>query len=148
MRRTPEMPGEEPAAETKPGVTELSNTSLDPNEIARQHERRVRTIAAIAADGEPDLAPMPAIGTERAIAERTIGGQRVRVRIPSRRVNEQVLKFGPESPLPRGTPVRADGNPCEGDEEPYGVVGDIETSEGLLVNRVIPIADPESEVAA
>jgi hypothetical protein len=64
----------------------------------------------------------------------------VKVQVPKRRENPQVSRFGPESRLPKGSYVRTDGTPVEGDEQPYGVVGDVLVPDvGWLVNRVVPL---------
>lgn len=125
-----------------PGETGvLNNTNEDPNEIARKRERALRAIAQAQNEGDGDIAPPPDLDDGPAMpTTATIEGQTVRVRIPAIRRDDESRKYGPESRLPKGTPVRKDGTPCEGDEHPYGIVGDIELpGKGWLVNRVIPI---------
>ena len=119
----------------------LNNAGDDPNEVARKREKALRAVAMATTEGDGDLAPMPAIDEGPAMPKTAeIGGEKVRVRIPAIRRDGDSAKFGPESRLPKGTPVRQDGQPCEGDEEPYGVIGDIELpGKGWLVNRIIPL---------
>jgi hypothetical protein len=89
-----------------------------------------------------DLAPAAAIGgaaQPTSIKRKAmIGGVEVEVEVPTVRKNSAVEQFGPESRLPKGTLVRKDGTACEGDEQAFGVVGDINTPQGKLVNRIIP----------
>lgn len=143
MSRTARTPGE---ASEKDGITALSNTNLDPNEIARQRERIARTLATVAAGGEPELAPMPAIDAGPAIETREFGGKAHRVHVPSRTENNQVQIYGKEVSLAEGTVVSdAAGTPCEPGKKRYGVVGRILTDDGWLVGRVIPdpVANPD-----
>jgi len=58
--------------------------------------------------------------------------------MPSVRRNSAHDVFGPESKHPKGTQVNKEGAPVVGDEKPFGVVGDINTPQGKLVNRIIP----------
>jgi len=128
----------------------LNNSNDDPNKVARDREIRTRTIAAAASGGEPDLAPMPALDEGPAMREATINGVKVKVHVPTIRRSDHVMRFGVESRLPKGTLVRKDGTPTEGDEEPFGVIGDIELPDvGRLVSRVIPfdVVEPDSQQA-
>jgi hypothetical protein len=105
---------------------------------------RAQALADAARRGvQPDLAPAADIGTVAQPAsikrKAVINGVEVEVEVPTVRRNSAVEQFGPESTHPRGTPVRKDGTRCEGDEQPYGVVGDINTPQGKLVNRIIPL---------
>lgn len=138
--RNIELPGEERGA--KDGVTALNNTNKNPNDIAREREATLRGMAiatATAAGETPDLAPEVAADDKPSIKRKTVmGGEEVEVEVPKSRVNQQVQKFGPESRLPKGTRVKEDGTPCNDGEEPFGVIGDIRTQDGILVNRVIP----------
>jgi hypothetical protein len=118
------------------------------NDVGLQHERTAKALAMAAAvqRGEnPDLAAMAAIGNEEGAPPTSIkrrmriGGEMVDVEVPLVKKNGDVEKFGPESRLAKGTNVRKDGMPCEGDEQPFGIVGDIITPHGRLVNRVIPV---------
>jgi hypothetical protein len=164
--RKPQVPGEEAvsgqaASETddlpapRAGTTQLNNIAgRTANDVGvdRENVVRAQAMADAARRGvAPDLAPAADIG---APAEPTstkrravINGQEVEVEVPAMRRNSAVEKFGPESRLPKGTQVRKDGTACEGDEQPYGVVGDINTPQGKLVNRVIPF-DAVKEKAA
>jgi len=128
-----------PGAALRPGITELNNSADDPNKVARDRERLVQAMAVAATGGEGDYAPLPDLDPGPALEDRVINGVRVRVRIPSKPRDGLAAKFGPESRHPKGTQVRQDGKACEGDEEAYGVIGDYETTEGILVNRIIPI---------
>lgn len=130
------------------GVDALNNTGKDPNTIAREREQQLQMTAAIAAGGKPDLAPTVAVDPAPSVRIADIGGQQVRVHIGTIRRNDHVAKYGPESRLPKGTPVKRDGTPCEGDEQPYGIIGDIELPGiGRLVSRVIPFDAMGGEAA-
>lgn len=121
------------------GVDALNNTGKDPNTIAREREQQLQMTAAIATGGKPDLAPTVAVDPAPSVRTAEIAGEQVRVHVGSIRRNDHVAKYGPESRLPKGTPVKRDGTPCEGDEQPYGIIGDIELpGVGRLVSRVIP----------
>jgi hypothetical protein len=123
------------------GVTELNNAGRgDPNAVAREREAMLRGKAISTLQNKADLAPGPELDDMEETGEIEAGGERVRFRVPKRVLNPQVDRFGGESKLPRGTWVRKDGTPCEGSETPHGVVGDIDTPQGKLVNRVIPVA--------
>jgi hypothetical protein len=125
----------------KNDLTALNNTNVDPHEVARSREEfaRSRALGEAASRGKvADLAPEPAMGEGRALEDAIAAGE-VRVVVPERRVNKHVELFGPESSLPRGTFVLADGTPAAKDEKPFGVIGDINTPEGKLVNRVISL---------
>jgi hypothetical protein len=136
-----QVPGEQ-KIDPKTGLPPvLNNADMDVNEVGRQREMQVRAIAMAATGGQGELAPSPAIDTGPALQERTMAGERVVVRVPAIRHNVQVSKYGPESSFPKGTLVRRDGTPCEGNETAYGVIGDIVTNEGILVHRVIPLED-------
>lgn len=130
----------------KAGTTELNNiVGVTANDVGVERENLVRAqaMADAARRGEaPDLAPAADIGKPAQPAsikrKAVINGVEVEVEMPTVRRNSVVEQFGPESRLPKGTPVRQDGTPCEGDEKPFGVIGDINTAHGKLVNRVIP----------
>lgn len=137
MAKTPQMPGEQkidPATGLPPV---LNNTNDDPNAVARTRERVIQATAMAATGGEGEIAPSPEIDAGPALRTAVIDGESVQVRVPPIRHNADVVKFGPESRLPKGTPVRQDGKACEGDEQPYGIVADILTPRGVLVNRVV-----------
>lgn len=144
MRKTASIPGIDRAGID--GITELNNAGDDPNEIARQRERHIRGTAMAATGGDGEIADGPEIGAGNAITTRVIDGRRVRVSIPPVSRNPDVTRYGREQTLPAGTPVTHDGKPCEGAEEPYGVIGSVMTERGWLVGRVVPLAD-ESEAA-
>jgi len=131
-------PGDEPV---KDGVTGLNNVRDDPNKVARDRESIVRGRAVGTIGEGADLAPPVTVGDGKALGQdATIAGQNVLVVVPKRVENPHVSKFGPESRLPRGTYVRKDGTPVQGDEKPYGIIGDvIVPNVGRLVNRVVPL---------
>lgn len=151
-KASPQMPGEEapapkvdPIDKPKPGTTELNNTSgSTANSVGSDRESVVRAMAQADAARRgvaPDMAPAVEIG---APAEPTslkrkaiINGVEVEVEVPLTRRNSAVDTFGPESSYPKGTQIRADGKPCEGNDIAVGVVGDINTPQGKLVNRVL-----------
>lgn len=158
MKKKPaQIPGDDPAARAeasgndvapkKDGVTALNNIhGTTANQVGQERENLVRAqaMADAAKRGEsPDLAPPADIGKPAAPTalkrKAIINGVEVEVEVPMVRRNSVVETFGPESKHAKGTPVRKDGTPCEGDEKPYGVIGDINTAQGKLVNRVIPL---------
>lgn len=134
-------PGEEQA---KDGLTALNNAGReDPNKVGRDRERQVRTIAAVSAGGDADLAPPPKIDAAPAIETAIINGKEVRVRRSSTRRDELSLLYGNESKLPDGTQVNKDGSVFEGVGQPFGTIGSIMTDDGWLVGRIIPLANDE-----
>lgn len=154
------MPGEEakPAVEvaeetdgapeaTRAGTTELNNIAgKSANEVGTDRENVVRAMAMADAARRgvaPDLAPAADIGkpAEPASLKRKaiINGVEVEVEVPTVRRNSAVAQFGPESKHARGALVNKDGSLFEGAGEPYGVIGDINTPQGKLVNRIIPL---------
>jgi hypothetical protein len=128
-KRALQIPGEEGP---------LNNADDDPNQVAAEREGVLQSLAR--AHGTDDIAPPPDLDAGDTEADVMLGGERVRVLVPQRRINPQVSKFGPESKLPRGTAVRKDGTPAQGSDVPYGYIGDIMTPQGRLINRVIPVA--------
>jgi len=116
------------------------------NDVGEQHERTARVMAmadAVKRGEDPDLAPPAKLGkaAPAAVTKRkaVINGIEVIVDVPIIQKNLDVEQFGPESRLPKGTPVDKNGMACEGDAQPYGVIGDVLTPGGRLVNRVIPV---------
>ena len=150
-KAAPRIPGDDedmPASRAPSNLLNNAGTKT-PNDVAAERENVVRAMAMAEAAkrGEsPDLAPAPAIGSEgpegpTSIKRKVmINGVEVETVTPVIRKNTHVAMFGPESRLPSGTPVKQDGTPCEGDEEAYGVIGDIITPQGRLVGRIIPVA--------
>lgn len=147
-RAAARVPGEEDVQEQpRAGTTELNNiVGKTANDVGTERENVVRAqaMADAARRGQaPDLAPAADIGAPAQPAslkrKAIINGVEVEVEVPTVRRNSAVEQFGPESKHPKGTQVRKDGTPCEGDEAPYGVIGDINTPQGKLVNRVIPL---------
>lgn len=141
-------PGEDATdVSTKTGTTELNNIAgKTANDVGLDRESVVRSqaIADAARRGQKaDLAPAVAIGgdAEPASRKRTaiINGVKVEVDVPTVRRNSAVAQFGPESTHPRGTLVNKDGSLHVGVGEAYGVIGDINTPQGKLVNRIIPL---------
>lgn len=139
MKRDTQMPGEA-KLDPKTGLPPaLNNSDADPNDVARSRERVLQATAIAATGGEGEIAPAPELDTGPAMRTAKLGGENVRVQIPAVRRNPHVVKYGPESRHPNGTPVDEKGNPIEGDAQPWGIVGNIETPQGLLVNRIIPL---------
>jgi hypothetical protein len=154
-RKAVEVPEGEDAAELpgKAGTTALNNIAgKTANDVGLDREEAVRGMAlAVASAGgkTADLAPPAAIGGDvsKKVKPRTIviDGEEVQVIVPERpNVSQDVQRYGPESRLASGTPVRQDGSPCNTGETPYGVIGDIQTAHGKLVRRVIPLAALEA----
>jgi hypothetical protein len=149
-QRAIQIPGED-LPQSKAGTTELNNiTGKTANDVGGERETVLRARAAADAANRgvaADIAPGAAIGAASqegpSVLKRRamVNGVEVDVETTVRKANPHVQRFGPESRLPSGTPVRKDGTPCEGDEQPYGIIGDIILPEGRLVNRVIPVAD-------
>lgn len=148
-KTTARVPGEEgdEVVQPKPGTNQLNNIAgQTANDVATDREAIVRAQAMAdaarrgrAADLAPPVevaAPAEPVSLKRRAI---INGVEVEVEVPTVRRNSAVEQFGPESKHPKGTPVRKDGTPCEGDEVPYGVIGDINTAQGKLVNRIIPL---------
>lgn len=138
-----------PASRATPDV--LNNAGRGTaNDVGIEHERRVQALAmadAIKRGDKPDLAALAALSdpatqqTGPIKRTRVINGVEVEVEIPVVRRNEHVQTFGPESKLPKGTPVNKDGTAYEGGGQAYGVIGDINLPEGKLVSRIIPLSD-------
>lgn len=156
-KTTTRVPGEESARSAeledganervREGVTALNNTTgRTANDVGLDREAVVRAqaVADAARRGQTaDLAPAADIGKPAAptSAKRKVmmNGQEVEVEVPLVRRNSAVEQFGPESKLPVGTAVNKDGTAFEGAGEPYGVIGNINTPQGKLVNRIIPL---------
>ena len=126
----------------------------DPASIAEQHERiaQANAMAEAAKQGKTaDIAPSSVAprklkpGKHKRVMP---NGDVVEVDINARPIDPMVEAYGPEVQAPKGTPVRKDGTPCQGNEQPYGVVGDIMTSQGRLVSRVIPYDSLQDKDAA
>lgn len=158
MKKTPQMPGETAGAaaattedgaaeKVRSGITELNNTTgTTANQVGQQREDVVRSQAMADAAKRgvaPDLAPAADIGkpAEPVSIKRKaiINGVEVEVEVPTVRRNSAVETFGSESKHARGALVNKDGTLFEGAGEPYGVIGDINTPQGKLVNRIIPL---------
>lgn len=139
MAKQPQMPGTE--------VTALNNTNDDPNTIARDRERVTQAVAVAATGGEGSIAPPPPLDDGPAMRKATLGGKETKVRLSPVRRDPLSAQYGQESKLPKGTPVKEDGTVFEGSGQPYGVIGDIETPQGWLINRVIPLDSLTTEDA-
>ena len=141
-------------APKKDGTTELNNIAgRTANDVGADREAVVRSMAVADAARHgrtPDLAPPADIGrpVEPTSTKRKaiMNGVEVDVDVPTVRKNSAVAVFGPEVSYPKGTPIRADGKPCEGNDEAVGVVGDVNTPQGKLVNRVIKFDTLKSAV--
>ena len=141
-----QTPGDQPDddAETLPGADQGPTDPDDPVAIAEARERQVQATAmaeAAAAGKTADIAPSSVAPRKlKAGKHKRVmpNGDVVEVDINARPIDPMVEAYGPEVQAPKGTPVRKDGTPCQGNEQPYGVVGDIVTSQGRLVSRVIP----------
>lgn len=135
------------AEQVRTGITALNNTTgTTANDVGSQREDVVRGMAmadAARRGVQPDLAPPADIGkpAEPASLKRKaiINGHEVEVEVPTVRRNSAVEQFGHESRHARGALVNKDGTLFEGAGEPYGVIGDINTTQGKLVNRIIPL---------
>jgi hypothetical protein len=140
MAQHTRVPGEE-KIDPKTGLPPvLNNANEDVNEIGRKRERVLAATAMAATGGEGEIAPPPPIDDGPAERVAQFAGKDVRVRISPTRRDPMSAKFGPESKLPKGTQVNKDGTVYEGAEgQPYGVIGDIETPQGWLINRIIPL---------
>lgn len=139
MMKEPRTPGEariDPNTGLPPA---LNNTAEDPNDVARSRERVIQATAVAATGGEGEIAPPPALDSGPAMRTAKLGGEDVKVRLSPVRRDAHSVKYGPESKLPKGTPVNKDGSVCEGTAQPYGIIGDIETPQGWLINRIIPM---------
>lgn len=140
-----QTPGDD--AEDIPGANQGPSDPDDPVAIAEARERQVQAtaMAEAAASGKiADIAPSSVkpraplkAGKRRA---RMPNGDIVEVDIAAAPKDINVELYGPEVNAPKGTPVRKDGTPCQGSEQPFGYVGDIMTPQGRLVSRVIPYA--------
>lgn len=159
MKRSPQVPGEAKAqgngedagndVAPKKGAetTALNNIAgTTANDVGQERENLVRgqAMAAAATTGQaPDLAPAADIGRPPEPTsmrrEAIINGKKVLVDIPIVRKNSAVEQFGVESRLPPGTLVNKDGTEFAGAGEAYGVIGHIDTPQGKLVNRIIPL---------
>lgn len=140
MASQPRVPGESPKIDPATGLPPtLNNTADDPNKVARDRERVIAATAVAATGGEGMIAPPPPLNDGPALRTATIDGKPVQVRLSPVRRDAASVKYGLESKLPKGTPVNEDGTVSEGSKQPYGVIGDIQTDEGLLVNRIIPL---------
>lgn len=153
-KKAPQVPGEaagqveDGAGEkARDGITELNNTTgKTANDVGTDRENVVRAMAmadAAKRGVQPDLAPAADIGkpAEPASFKRKaiINGHEVEVEVPTVRRNSAVEQFGHESRHARGSLVNKDGTLFEGAGEAYGVIGDINTTQGKLVNRIIPL---------
>lgn len=139
-----QVPGDEQDDAPIPGAAQ-PNDPDDPVAIADARERQLQAQAMVEAakSGQvADIAPSSVQprdeikpGKRRA---RLPNGDIVEVDITAARKDPHVDLYGPEVNVPKGTPVRKDGTPCQGTEQPHGYVGDIMTPQGRLVSRVIP----------
>lgn len=151
-----QTPGDESDdADTIRGADQGAGDPDDPAAIAEARERQLAgtAMAEAAARGETaDIAP-PSVKTKGKLKpgkhKRVMpNGDVVEVDINARPIDPMVEMYGPEVQAPKGTPVRKDGTPCQGNEQPFGVVGDIMTSHGRLVSRVIPYDSLQDKDAA
>lgn len=138
MSRAPHVPGDAGYLNNIP--PDNSDGAKAANSTAADRERLIQVTASLATGGQGNIAPSPPAEDVDNGIKILPGGARVRVN--QIKANPMVRAYGPESKHPKGTAVRRDGTPCEGDEQPYGVVGDIEVpGEGWLVSRIIPLSD-------
>lgn len=140
-RLATQIPGDD---ETEiPGASQPGDPD-DPTEIADARERQVQAMAMAEAAASGKVADIAPSSVERKTIKpgkrraRMPNGDIVEVDIAAARKDINVELYGPEVNAPKGSPVRKDGTPCQGSEQPYGYVGDIMTKEGRLVSRVIP----------
>lgn len=161
------VPGEEDAAVDESRITDerlnnISGRSANEVGLEREVELQNRAVGDAGSKGrEADLAAidpgLSAVARDELARRRqglatkpvVINGEEVRVRVPESAggVSADVQKFGPESRLPAGTRVRADGTACSDGEEAHGVIGDVMTDHGWLLRRVIPLKPDERKLS-
>lgn len=153
-----QTPGDPSPPQIPSPVTALNNTDSSPERVAAEREALINSRAAAAMVESGDLtglqkivdaaqaalaaAQAPDAVTDDGIAVdlTEFGPDVLGVSVPVLRTSPVVAKYGRELPWPAGTPLDKDKKPCQDGEAPAYVVGNLETRDGWLVSRAVPLA--------